>query len=68
MTSILFLKEAIYCNNFRCNYLRNEKLFLIFFFLLYFVNLDSILNVFIKKMTLVVDVFFNFEKSGYINV
>ena len=30
MTSILFLTEAIYCNMFRFNYLRNEKFFSIF--------------------------------------
>ena len=32
MTSILFLIEAIYCNILRSNYLRKEKLFLLFFF------------------------------------
>ena len=32
MTSIVFLKGAIYCNIVRCNYLRHEKLFLNFFF------------------------------------
>ena len=30
--SFLFLTEAIYCSIFKCNYLRNEKLFLNFFF------------------------------------
>ena len=57
MTSILFLTEAIYCNIFRCNYLRNEKYFMNFFF--NFLNLDSILNIFKKKMTLIADVFLN---------
>ena len=60
MTSILFLKEAIYCNIFRCNYLRNEKLFLKFFFL-HFLNLDSILNIFEKNMILIADVFLNLQ-------
>ena len=31
MTSILFLTEAIYWNIFKCNYLRNQKYFRIFF-------------------------------------
>ena len=33
MTSILFLIERIYPNMFRCNYLRNQKVFLNFFFI-----------------------------------
>ena len=57
MTSILFLTEAIYCNIFRCNYLRNEKYFMNFFF--NFLNLDSILNIFKKKMTLIAHLFLN---------
>ena len=57
MTSILFLTEAIYCNIFRCNYLRNEKNFRNFF--LHFLNLDSILNIFKKKITLIADAFLN---------
>ena len=47
MTSILFLTEAIYCNIFRCNYLRNENLFLNFF--LHFRNFDSILFILKKR-------------------
>ena len=43
MTSILFLKEAILCNIFRCIYLRNEKYFLTFF--LHFLNSNSILKI-----------------------
>ena len=43
MTSILILREAIYCNFFRCLYLRKEKYFLNF--PLHFLNLDSILNI-----------------------
>ena len=58
MTSILFLTDAIYCNIFRCNYLRNEKIFLNFVFL-DFLNLDWILSIFEKKMTLIADLFLN---------
>ena len=47
MTSIFFLKEAIYCNIFRCKYLRNKKYFLNSF--LHFVNSDSTFNIFKKK-------------------
>ena len=36
-----------------------EKYFLFFFFFLNFLNLDSILNISLKKMTLIADVFFN---------
>ena len=57
MTSILFLIETIYCNIFRCNYLRNKKTFFEFF--LDFENLDSILNIFKKKMTLIAYLFLN---------
>ena len=57
MTSIVFLTEAIYCNIFRWNYFRNKKYFLNFF--LNFLNLDSILNIFKKEMTLRADVFLN---------
>ena len=39
------------------DYLRNENLFLNFF--LRFVNLDSILNIFKTKMTVIADVFLN---------
>ena len=46
MISIVLLTEVIYCNIFRCNYLRNQKYFLNFF--LHFLNLDSILNIFKK--------------------
>ena len=59
MTSILFLTEAIYCNIFRCIYLRNEKYFLTFF--LHFLNLASTLNIFEKKMTIIADIFFNLQ-------
>ena len=57
MASILFLIETIYCNYFRCNYLRNKSFFVSFFGR--FWNLDSILNIFEKNMTLIADVFLN---------
>ena len=55
MTSILFLTEAIYCNISRFIYLTYEKIFPNFFFI--FKNLESILNIFKKKMSLAADVF-----------
>ena len=57
MTSILFLKEAIYCNIFRWNYLFNENFFLNFS--LHFRKLNLILNIFKKKITVIVNVFLN---------
>ena len=57
MTSILFLIQTIYRNIFRCDYLRTKKLFLNIF--LRFWNLDEILNIFKKNMTLIADVFLN---------
>ena len=59
MTSILFLTETINCNTCRCNYLRKKKLFLNFFVRV--LNLDSILNIFEKKMILIADVFLNWR-------
>ena len=64
MTSILFLIEAIYCNIFRCIYRRNEEYFLKFFS--YFPNLESISNIFKKKMTLIADVFLNLRTPKYV--
>ena len=64
MTSILFLIETIYCNIFRCNYVRNKKLSPNFF--LNFPNLYSILNIFKKKMTLIADVFLNLRTPKYV--
>ena len=55
MWSIVFLTEAIYCNIFRCNYLRNEKYFLTFF--LHFLNLDWILDISQEQMNVTADVF-----------
>ena len=63
MTSILFLTDGIYCNIFRWNYMRKEKLFLIFylFFFLRFLNLNSIFNVFKEKVNLIADVFLDLQ-------
>ena len=55
MTSILFLTENIWRNQFGSNYLKNKKLFLNFF--LHFRNLHEILNIFKKKMTFIADLF-----------
>ena len=59
ITSIFFLTEAMYCNFFRSNYLRNTKYFHNFLF--HFLNLDSIFNIFKNKMTLLADAFFNWR-------
>ena len=61
MTSILFLKEAIYGNIFECLYVRNEKYFLNF--ILHLINLDTIFNIFKKKMNLIGDAFLNLRTS-----
>ena len=50
MKSILFFRETIWWYQFRWNYLKNTKLFLNF--LLHFRNVDEILNIFRKKITL----------------
>ena len=55
MTSIMCLTETFWRNEFRCNYLKNKKLFLNFFF--DFQNLKLILNSSQKKMTLIGDIF-----------
>ena len=55
MTSILFLTETIWRNQFGRNYLKNKKLFLNFF--LHFQNLHEILNICEKKMTFIADLF-----------
>ena len=60
MAIILFYTEAIHCNIFRCNYLKNKKHFLHFYFLFFpFGKLNLIWNIFKKKMMLIVDVFLN---------
>ena len=55
MTSILFLTENIWRNQFGSNYLKKEKLFLNFF--LRFRNLHEILNICQKKMSFIADLF-----------
>ena len=55
MTSILFLTENIWRNQFGSNYLKNEKLFLNYF--LDFPNLHEILNICNKKMSFIADLF-----------
>ena len=55
MTSILFLTENIWRNQFGSNYLKNEKLFLNYF--LDFRNLHEILNIWNKKMSFIADLF-----------
>ena len=54
---MLFLIETIFSNIFKSNYLRKKKYFQFFF--CSFLNLDSIFNIFKKKMTLTSDVFLN---------
>ena len=55
MTSFICLTEKISSNEFRCNYLKNKKLFLNFF--LRFKNLYQTLNISQKIMILIADVF-----------
>ena len=57
ITSILLLKESIYCSIFRANYITNKKYLMKFF--LHFRNLDWILNIFNRKITLIAHVFLN---------
>ena len=64
MTSTVFSTEAIYCKIFRSIYLRNEKDFLNFF--LHFLNLDSILKIFKKKIALIADLFLNLRTPKYV--
>ena len=62
MTSIVFLKEGIYCNIFRWNYLIKENIF-IFFFFFDVPNLDSIFNCFKKKMNHITHGFLNWRTA-----
>ena len=55
MTSILFLTENIWRNQFGSNYLKNEKLFLYYF--LHFRNRHEILNIWKKQMSFIADLF-----------
>ena len=64
MTSILFLMEAIYSYILRYKYLSKLKHFPDFY--LPFLNLDSILNIFKKKMTLIADTFLNLGTPKYV--
>ena len=57
MKIILLLIETIFIKIFRWDYLRKKKIFLLSF--LHILNLDSILNIFKKKMTLIADIFLN---------
>ena len=57
MKIILLLIETIFIKIFRWDYLRKKKNFLLSF--LHFLNLDSILNIFKKKMTVIGDIFLN---------
>ena len=56
MTDIICLRETIYRNQYRRNYVKNKKIFVNFFFL-HFRNLSDILNIFQKKMALIADIF-----------
>ena len=69
MESIIFLIKTIQRNQFRCKYLENKKLFLDF--LLDFLNLVEILNIFKKKddsHSRGISGIKDSEKHGYINV
>ena len=55
MTSILYLTENIWRNQFGSNNLKKQQLFHNFF--LHFPNLHEILNIFKKKMTFIADLF-----------
>ena len=57
MKIILLLIETIFIKIFRWDYLRKKKNFLLSF--LHFLNLDSILSIFKKKMTVIGDIFLN---------
>ena len=55
MTSILFAIVRISSSLFKCNYIKNKKLFIDFLFHLW--NLHQILNIFEKKMIVIANVF-----------
>ena len=61
MTSILFLIERIYCNQFRSNVLKKKKLFRHFFIIIifFFAFLKCTINfdLFLKKMIVIAYVF-----------
>ena len=62
--NILFLIDKIQSNIFRCTYQRNKKYFFNFF--LNFLNLNSILMTFKKKMTLIADEFLSLRTWKYL--
>ena len=55
MTNILFIVERIYRNQFKWNYLRNQKIFQNFF--LHIWNMHQILNIFKKNKSNIAYVF-----------
>ena len=59
MASILFNIGRNSNSQFKCNYLKNEKLFLNFLFHVW--NLPQIFNILKKKMLLIANVFPNFQ-------
>ena len=59
MTSILFVLVRIYCDQFKCHYLKNKTFFLKF--LLQFSNPHENLNILKKEMSLKAYVFPKFE-------
>ena len=69
MASILFKISSICNSQFKCNYLKNEKLFVNFLF--YFWNLHQILNVLKEKMIVIANLFLklqvvkNFKKGRF---
>ena len=63
MTSILFVIGSFFCNQFKCNYLRNKKLF--FNLWLHFWNLHQLPNILKKKMTFILHVFPKLRTAKY---
>ena len=59
MASILFNIARIWNSQFKCNYLENEKLFPNFLF--HFWDIHQILNILIKKMMVIANVFPNVQ-------
>ena len=68
MTSILLLTESNLLQHFQMQLFEVPKTFsqFFFFFFLDFRNLESIFNVFKKKMTLIADVFSNLGTIKYV--
>ena len=57
MVSILFIIARIPDSEFKCNYVKNERLFLNFLF--DFLNLYQILNIWKEKMMVIANIFPN---------